>query len=214
MVTAGIRQETTSGVVYSVCKGTPFPTVGSSTISSPPPTSLAPPASDPTLKPVAISPPEPPPRQPAIPPAAAECVHNPQNSVRDAHEDILKESVNWFCSKYATNHAAADQPVRIQQTVSSYSGILGLLIEDYMGDNEQDDVYEISIFSVDQCKPDDGYNPPEPVPGFKCEDILYWAWKDCKSPFHFSNTQPCLVPDTFDSSYMALFLLKGMNNRR
>ncbi len=74
-----------------------------------------------------------------------------------------------------------------------------------MGDHEQDDVYEISIFSVEQCKPDDGYNPPEPVPRFKCEDILYRAWKDCKSPFHFSNTQPCLVPDTFDSSYMALF---------
>lgn len=74
-----------------------------------------------------------------------------------------------------------------------------------MGDHEQDDVYEISIFSVEQCKPDDGYNPPEPVPGFKCEDILYRAWKDSKSPFHFSNTQPFLVPDTFDSSYMALF---------
>lgn len=190
--------------------GTPFLTVGSSTIPPTPPplpTSLAPPTPDPTPTPVATSASDPPTRQPAIPPAAPECVHNPQNAVRDAHEEMLQDSVNWFCSNYAKNHTAADQSVRIQQTVVSYFGILGVEIEDYTGNNKEDDVYEISIFSVEQCKPDDGYNLPEPVPGFKCKDILYRAWKDCKSPFHFSNTEPCLVPDTFNSSYIALFLL-------
>lgn len=68
---------------------------------------------------------------------------------------------------------------------------MGLAPGDFTGDDEQDDVYEISILSVEQCKSDDGYNLSEPVVGFTCENILYRAWKECKSPFHFPTTLSC-----------------------
>jgi len=55
------------------------------------------------------------------------------------------------------------------------------VVQDWTRDDRQDDVYTVSVKSVQDCPvPDRGFNLAAPVSGNKCGDIVYNAWKNCK----------------------------------
>ena len=140
----------------------------STTSAAPPATSTAPPQN--TVK-------------PADPPSQPSCVPNPTDHVKDAHEKEEKKVSKFFCDKYAKN-TNAQAPVSVVQTVMAGTRLEGLatvdIAFDYPDDEgNQDDVYDITIKSVDECSPAHGNNLAEPVPGSTCEDILNNAWKNC-----------------------------------
>lgn len=120
---------------------------------------------------------------PADPPARASCVANPTTPVKDSHEDELKKAAAFFCSDYASSTVTASS-VNIAQTVISGTLTEGKQAVDvarlYTGTANEDDVYEISVKSVDGCTPVGGYNLGTPVAGNKCPDILHSAWKQCE----------------------------------
>ena len=147
------------------CASQPLP---SATSAAPPVTPTAPPQD--TVK-------------PADPPSQPSCVPNPTDHVKDAHENEEKKVAKFFCDKYAKN-TNAEAPVSVVQTVMAGTRSEGLTTVDIAFDypdnkGNQDDVYDITIKSVDKCNPAHGNNLAEPVPGSTCEDILKNAWKNC-----------------------------------
>lgn len=123
---------------------------------------------------------------PVDPPSQPSCVPNPTDSVRDSHENQLKKATEKFCHDYAANSIPIG-PINIAHTIiANYQLKLGrnpTRVElEYKPDmGKQDDVYDISVTSVDNCTPSGGFNIPTPVADNQCADILYNAWKNCKS---------------------------------
>lgn len=157
--------------------------------------------------------PAPPSVAPVDPPSQPSCVPNPTDSVRDAHENALKKAAEKFCHDHATDNTP-NGPINVAHTIIvDYRPRLGrapgltvdIEYESNMG--TQDNVYDISVTSVDNCTPTEGgFNLPTPVADNKCADILHSAWKNCKffTPPFFSpqNSLPALPFD-----YLLLFLL-------
>lgn len=120
---------------------------------------------------------------PANPPASASCVADPTKPVKDSHETELKRAAAFFCKDYASSTVTAAH-VNIAQTV--ISGVLteGKEIVDvarlYTGTDNEDDVYDIRVKSVDGCSPAGGYNLGTPVADHQCPDLLHSAWKQCE----------------------------------
>ena len=48
----------------------------------------------------------------------------------------------------------------------------------FNNDAFEDDQFLASITSIDGCHTDE-YNLLEPLAGVKCEDLMYYAWKNC-----------------------------------
>lgn len=123
---------------------------------------------------------------PADPPAAPSCVPNPTDKVKDAHENELKKAAKFFCDKYASGTMTTPN-VNIAQTIISGVVPAGRSSIDiarlYTGSDNKDDVYDISVKSVDGCTPEGGFNLDTPVSGNSCSDILHSAWKQCMQPF-------------------------------
>lgn len=162
-----------------------------------PPPPATPPA--PTSQPHAPSPTQAVP--PAAPSSAPSCVANPTGRIRDSHERIHMEVVQYFCDKYAQNHERVNPTIRVVESIQGlvHQGLFTSSIDvgDYKGGDKPawDDVYDITILSVDRCKPTDGFNLPEPVVGHSCSDVLYHAWKDCEcSPLIFFIMLFSLLP--------------------
>lgn len=151
---------------------------------------------------------------PADPPGAPSCVPSPTGSFKDSHEDILMRVVQYFCEEYAQNHVTVDPTVRVAESIEGDSVedlFIGSFIEvgDYEGGNKKarDDVYDITILSVDRCQPTDGFNLPEPVVGHRCNDVLYHAWKDCEcSSLTFLIVLFGLLPKSYLSSLSILLV--------
>lgn len=151
---------------------------------------------------------------PADPPGAPSCVPSPTGSFRDSHEDILIRVIEYFCDKYAQNHVTVDPTVRVAESIEGdnvQDFFLGSYIEvgDYKGGNKEarDDVYDITILSVDRCQPTDGFNLPEPVVGHRCSDVLYHAWKDCEcSPLIYCIVLFGLLPKSYFASLSILLV--------
>ncbi|KAL9609171.1 MAG: hypothetical protein Q9167_006048 [Letrouitia subvulpina] len=124
--------------------------------------------------------------QPIDPPSQPSCFPNPTDHVRDAHEANVDRCASFFCSKYGKDtlpgpkidveHAVAPK------LISAGRGSI-LVGADYGGDDpHMDDIYDISIKSIDNCTPvgDGKFNLGEPVGGHQCKDILHDAWKNCE----------------------------------
>lgn len=146
---------------------------------------------NPTTTPSAPPPPPPAPTvAPADPPAAASCVPTPTDDVKDSHEDDLQTAARFFCSKYASG-TVTDPSVNVAQTVISNTvsftrGPPLSVARLYTGSKNEDDVYDISVKSVDGCTPNAGYNLETPVANNQCPDILHSAWSQCISSLSHS----------------------------
>ncbi|KAI4208869.1 MAG: hypothetical protein LQ351_008134 [Letrouitia transgressa] len=136
--------------------------------------------------------------KPADPPSQPSCVPNPTKPVKDAHENEQKKVTKFFCDKYAKN-TNAQAPVSVVQTVMAgtkveFRGVIDIAFDYPAKEGNQDDVYDITIKSVDKCTPAHGNNLAAPVPGSTCEDILNNAWKNCNNQGRGGDiTADCLV---------------------
>ena len=137
---------------------------------------------------------------PADPPAAASCVPNPSDPVKDSHEGQLEKAAKYFCKEYASG-IVQGPVVDIKQAVVSGAMPVGRGILNvarlYTGTENRDDVYDISIQSVKGCKSHGGFNLDTPVANNQCSDILHSAWKQCR----FS----CLLPAFLFFAFSLLF---------
>lgn len=120
---------------------------------------------------------------PANPPARASCIANPSTPVKDSHEDELQKAAAFFCRQYASRTVTTAN-VNIAQTVISGTLTEGRQTVDvarlYTGTENEDDVYDISVKSVDGCTPVGGYDLGTPVADNQCPDILHNAWLQCE----------------------------------
>lgn len=133
--------------------------------------------------------PTPPVISPVDPPSQPSCVPNPTDHVKDAHEGELVKAVKYFCDEHATE-TDAKAPIKTIATIIAGTKQVGrnvldiaYVYPDSMGN--QDDVYDFTLTSVDNCTPAHGFNLASPVANTKCADILYDAWKKCESPSGF-----------------------------
>ncbi len=142
--------------------------------------------SEPTTNSPPPSPP-PPSTPPTDPPSQPSCVPNPKDKVKDSHEHDVRLAVDFFCADYAKD-TNAKSPVKVEQTVMAGTRFFGVrgrgavemayLYKPKMGD--QDDVYDLSITSVPDCKPLHGNNLSSPLAGTQCKDLLFDSWKKCE----------------------------------
>ena len=132
---------------------------------------------------------------PADPPAAASCRPIPKGKIQDSHSEQVHVSAENFCSTYAAS-ISYDPSVNIEYIL--HNDILSAF---FSHNDREDDVYDMFIKSIADCKPDGGYNLPEPVKGHSCKDILYSAWSECE--FMHVHIQP---PFFFDIYLGVLFL--------
>lgn len=128
---------------------------------------------------------------PKNPPSPPRCVPNLVDSVKDAHEGELKKAAKFFCDKHATD-TNAKAPIKNEATiiagtkqVGRNSADVAYVYPEKMGN--QDDVYDFSLKSVDNCTPAQGFNLASPVAHSNCVDILHDAWKKCESRSMFSH---------------------------
>lgn len=122
---------------------------------------------------------------PVDPPSQPSCIPVPTGSVREAHESELRKAVKYFCDQHATD-TNAQAPIKNEATIIAGTrqegrGVVDIAYDyrDSMG--VQDDVYDITLQSVDNCTPEHGFNLASPVANSNCADILYNAWKSCES---------------------------------
>ncbi|KAI4231791.1 MAG: hypothetical protein LQ349_005388 [Xanthoria aureola] len=126
---------------------------------------------------------------PVNPPSEPSCVPNPTSRVKDSHQKELSKAASFFCDKYATATIQTSL-ISIAHTIIAGDRLQGQgrgsyvvnVAYDYppkMGN--QDDVYDMAVTSVDNCKPEGGFNLGTPVPDHKCADVMFSAWKNCKT---------------------------------
>lgn len=155
-IIAGINTQTHDLTVYSVCAGTPYPTIASHTIDPPKPT------------PTVVA--------PVDPPSAPSCKPVPQGKVKDAHKDRMWSAVQDFCDRYNTN-----EPYHSNGIDQKYTWHDDQLTQIFDDNDSKDDVYDMSIESVPHCDPgSNGYNLHYPVESTTCYLVLYDAWTKCK----------------------------------
>jgi hypothetical protein len=124
---------------------------------------------------------------PVDPPSQPICIPVPTGSVRDAHEGELQKAVKYFCDQHATD-TNAQAPIKNEATIIAGTRQEGRAVVDIAYDyldsmGTQDDVYDFTLQSVDNCTPEQGNNLASPVANSNCADILYNAWKNCESTF-------------------------------
>ncbi|KAL9602203.1 MAG: hypothetical protein Q9179_002629, partial [Wetmoreana sp. 5 TL-2023] len=126
--------------------------------------------------------PHPPVVAPVDPPSQPSCVPNPTDSVKDAHGGEVEKAVKYFCDEHATD-TNAKAPIKYEATIIAGTKQVGRAVMDIayvypenMGN--QDDVYDFSLTSVDNCTPANGFNLASPVAKSNCADILHDAWKN------------------------------------
>lgn len=151
--------------------------------TTPPPKSSPPPPSSPTVA-------------PADPPTSPSCAPTPSHDIKDSHKGELEKAVSFFCNKYASNTVTTSH-VNIAQTIISGTVNSGFrfgdrldIARDYTGSDNKDDVYDISVKSVDACTPGGGYHLNMPVSDHSCDDILKSAWNQCMGSFFFFQSSP------------------------
>ena len=122
---------------------------------------------------------------PVDPPSEPSCVPSPTDSVKDAHKKDEQLASQYFCDKYS-NDTDAQAPILIAHTIMAgvYYELYFDEAYDYSPDiGNQDNVYDISVTSVPNCTPPNGFNLASPVADTQCADILVNAWKQCKRPY-------------------------------
>ena len=120
---------------------------------------------------------------PEDPPVSASCVANPTTAVKNSHEGELKKAAKYFCDEYASSTVTTSS-VNIAQTIISGTvaerrGVVDVA-RFHTGTDNADDVYDISVISVDRCTANGGFNLATPVANNQCVDILHSAWQQCQ----------------------------------
>ena len=109
-----------------------------------------------------------------------------------SHESELQKAATFFRNGY-TSGTVTTPNVNVAQTVISGTMMEGKEVVDvarlYTGSDNEDDVYDISVKSVDGCTPDEGFNLATPVANNNCANILHSAWKQCRL-LHLIRTFP------------------------
>ncbi|KAL8947966.1 MAG: hypothetical protein Q9222_005804 [Ikaeria aurantiellina] len=154
-VIAGINTKSHDSTVYSICAGEPYPTIDSHTIDPPDPT--------PTVV------------KPVDPKSAPDCEPSPSGDYQDAHEDRMWAAVQDFCDQYNDN-----EPWHVDSVDEEYTWHDDELLQILDTNDSSDDVYQMSIKSVDHCDPGNGYNLHYPLDSTTCYLVLYDAWTKCK----------------------------------
>ncbi|KAL8707382.1 MAG: hypothetical protein Q9220_007574 [cf. Caloplaca sp. 1 TL-2023] len=125
-IMAGLNVKTSESTVYTMCAAEPYPTVASHTIDPPKPT--------PTVV------------KPVDPPSAPSCVPPPTGHVQDAHKDRMWSAVQDFCDQFN-----AVEPYHANGIDQEYTWHDNQLTQIFDDNDSTDDVYEMSIKSVDHC---------------------------------------------------------------
>lgn len=119
---------------------------------------------------------------PVNPPSEPSCYPSPTSDYQDAHEENVERITFEFCRIFA-NSVVTDPTVSI---VKQFGMDESAQREDK--NDLIDDVYDITIKSVENCKPEgEGFNLAEPVPGHSCQEILFNAWLNCEHHFFLSS---------------------------
>ena len=131
-------------------------------------------------------PPKPPTVQPVDPPFTPKCAAAPTGKYKDAHEGMVQLASRGFCGQYAENKDAKT-PIAIKKTFISKITPTGrgpnvpIAIEYQSSQGNQDDVFDFSITSVENCTPKGGkFDLDAPVATDKCEKLMFNAWKKCE----------------------------------
>lgn len=122
---------------------------------------------------------------PADPPSAPVCQPTPLPiaHVKDAHESRMKVVTDSFCRSNGKKFDAG--PINIDETLVGklQCGGRGPCIEvaqKWTGTTSTDDVYQLTVTSVEHCTPANGFDVGTPVANKKCSDILQNAWGKCE----------------------------------
>lgn len=132
-------------------------------------------------------PPPPPKNDPVDPPGKLHCEPTPAGKYKDAHKEKVKMIASSFCQTYANSkdQDAGDLPVAktlFDRQTHFRLGVAPRVVEWNGGDHSEDDVYDIKVERVEDCKTDDGkLNLAKPVKDNECKDILESAWKECNN---------------------------------
>lgn len=116
------------------------------------------------------------------PPSQPSCVPNPTESVRDAHEGELEKAAKYFGDEHGTD-TNAKAPIKNEAPVIADTKQEGRAVVDiaYVHPESlgnQDDVYDFSLTSVNNCTPANGFNLASPVANSNCVDIMRETWKN------------------------------------
>ena len=131
-----------------------------------------------TLPPIDPSPPLVP---PAVPPSAPVCNPSPApgQHYQDSHEYEVIRASRAFC------HRFANKIVHARNEHEKHEFTPGFV----PGNDAKDDIYDFRLNSVPHCPAVGGYNLQEPIPGVKCERLLFDAWKKCEFGFLLSGLE-------------------------
>lgn len=112
-------------------------------------------------------------KEPVDPPAAPDCRPTPKSPIQDSHKNSVRTVAKFFCEQIP--RTTREYPVNIEKTINDdpTKAFFGF-------DDEADDVYDIFVRSVPNCKSNGEYNLHEPVPKQFCADILFDTWAKCK----------------------------------
>ena len=88
---------------------------------------------------------------------------------------MVDMATQYFADNYADGQIipGSEGPVNVTQYLDK-----GGSGDPFDNDAPEDDQFIGSITSIDDCHTDE-YNLLEPLPGAKCEDLMYYAWKNC-----------------------------------
>lgn len=141
---------------------------GDAVATSDDPPSPAPPESTPLISPY-------------DPPADPECHPTPPDDVKikDAHAGIAKWAALRFCDLFANSIGT--------NLVSIIKDISPPWIDTLSGNDMVDDVYQITLKSIEGCSSEGGFNLNEPLPGRFCKDIVFDAWEKCECNLLFPS---------------------------
>ena len=113
---------------------------------------------------------------PATSPTSLQCNLNPTGAVKDSHENAVKNVAHWFCDLLPTENVSSRT---ISYELSGFADDIGD-VQHYQGSKNIDDVYSVTVDSVDGCKSEGGFNVVKPIPKYECADLLHVAWKNCE----------------------------------
>lgn len=119
---------------------------------------------------------------PVNPPSPPTCKPKATGHYQDFHETAVRSATRAYCHRFADGVVHAKEKHNSEELKPRGAP---------PSNDRKDDIYDFKLNSVAHCPAKDGYNLKEPVKGFKCEDILFSAWRNCKSFFSFLLVPLC-----------------------
>lgn len=134
-----------------------------------------------------LPPPPPPEVNPVNPPGSLQCEPNPEEQPKDSHGEKLVKAAQHFCRQYASSEDQDPGGLPIEKTLFVWGrpqfrmGFVESVVEWKGGDDSEDDVYDLKIKLIDDCKNDGPLNLQFPVDDHECATIFKSAWDQCNN---------------------------------